>query len=169
VGSVLALAPPTAVLGQGGGGVSSGRGGLEHGIRSLGVTATLRCCDGGSQSTLLRSGGGKRWGRVERLNLFRFLRRYHGVHVSRTWPHGRWHRGRGERGSLGRGRAALRDDLGEGNLEGQGAAAALPNTPLASCELLPAPTLVSRGSTSPTRSLAPQPGLSYQSTSPSAM
>jgi hypothetical protein len=71
---------------------------------------------------LLRSGGGKRWGWVERLDPFRFLWRYRGVHVSRTWPRSGRHRGRGERGSLRRGRAALRDDLGEGNLKGRGAA-----------------------------------------------
>jgi hypothetical protein len=62
---------------------------------------------------------------VERLNPFRFLRRYRGVHISRTWPRGRRHRGRGERSSLRRGRAALHNDLGEGNLEGRGAAHAM--------------------------------------------
>jgi hypothetical protein len=59
---------------------------------------------------------------VEQLNPFRFLRRYRGVHISRTWPRGRRHRGRGERSSLRRGRAALRNALGEGNLKGRGAA-----------------------------------------------
>jgi hypothetical protein len=60
MGSVLALVPPMVALGRGGGGVGIGRS-----IGSLGVTMTLRCCDGRSQSTLLRSGGGKKWGRVE--------------------------------------------------------------------------------------------------------
>jgi hypothetical protein len=78
--SVSALVPLPSARGQRESRSRSERLG-RRGRNALSLAS--RCCDGRGRSTLLRSGGDRRWGRVESLGPFGFLRCYRGLDLER--------------------------------------------------------------------------------------
>jgi hypothetical protein len=111
--SVSALAPSPSTHGPREGRSGSNRlGGRSRHILNL----ASRCCNGRGQSTLLRSGGDRRWGQVESLGPFWFLRRYHGLDLRGARTRSLCRSGGGGGGLLRR-RAGLSDDLRESSFK----------------------------------------------------
>jgi hypothetical protein len=115
--SMPAPAPSTSALGQRRGGSRSDRRKRHWGCSRFALSLASRCCNGQSRSTLLRSGGDRRWGRVESLGPFRLLRHYRGLDLRGARMRGLRRSGGGGGGLLGRRRAALSNDLSKTDLE----------------------------------------------------